>query len=107
MRSRCRHASPVPATSVTPRSRRFSPLPRLRRFIVTPSKMSASTSHTTDSFGTDDEHDSSQPRVRRSKGSVDMNKPPETISGNMTAAMCVYSRLFMRYMENKEPEAQQ
>ena len=29
--------------------------------------MSASTPHTTDSFGTDDEHDSSQPRVRRSK----------------------------------------
>ncbi|XP_039840932.1 uncharacterized protein LOC120700768 [Panicum virgatum] len=41
------------------------------------------------------------------RGSVDMNKPPEMISGNMTAAMCVYSRLFMRYMENKEPEAQQ
>ena len=29
--------------------------------------MSASTSHTIDSSGTDDEHDSSQPRVRRSK----------------------------------------
>jgi len=29
--------------------------------------MSATTSHTIDSFGTDDEHDSSQPRVRRSK----------------------------------------
>ena len=28
--------------------------------------MSATTSHTIDSFGTDDEHDSSQPRVRRS-----------------------------------------
>ena len=29
--------------------------------------MSASTSHTIDSSGTDDEHDLSQPRVRRSK----------------------------------------
>nr|CAB3480908.1 unnamed protein product [Digitaria exilis] len=40
-------------------------------------------------------------------GLVDMNKPPEMISGNMTAAMCVYSGLFMRYLEKKEPEVQQ
>ncbi|KAI4313477.1 hypothetical protein L6164_026455 [Bauhinia variegata] len=30
-------------------------------------------------------------------GLVDMNKPPEMISGNMTGAMCVYSALFMRF----------
>ena len=32
-----------------------------------PQKMYASTSHTIDSSGTDDEHDSSQPCVKRSK----------------------------------------
>ncbi|KAH0459608.1 hypothetical protein IEQ34_012422 [Dendrobium chrysotoxum] len=30
-------------------------------------------------------------------GLVDTQKPPEMISGNMTAAMCVYSGLFMRF----------
>ncbi|KAK6257774.1 hypothetical protein QUC31_001233 [Theobroma cacao] len=28
---------------------------------------------------------------------LDTKKPPETISGNMTAAMCVYSLLYMRF----------
>ncbi|KAE9447973.1 hypothetical protein C3L33_20138, partial [Rhododendron williamsianum] len=28
-------------------------------------------------------------------GLVDMKKPPEMISGNMTGAMCIYSALFM------------
>ncbi|CAL9047032.1 mitochondrial pyruvate carrier 1-like [Musa acuminata AAA Group] len=30
-------------------------------------------------------------------GLVDMQKPPEMISRNMTSAMCVYSALFMRF----------
>ncbi|KAM3400483.1 hypothetical protein ACQJBY_005384 [Aegilops geniculata] len=30
-------------------------------------------------------------------GMADMNKPPELISGHMTAVMCVYSGLFMRF----------
>ncbi|GAB4860476.1 pyruvate transporter mpc1 [Ancistrocladus abbreviatus] len=30
-------------------------------------------------------------------GLVDMNKPPEMISGNMTTVMCIYSGLFMRF----------
>ncbi|KAE8820549.1 mitochondrial pyruvate carrier 1-like [Hordeum vulgare] len=30
-------------------------------------------------------------------GMADMNKPPELISGRMTAVMCVYSGLFMRF----------
>ncbi|PON95309.1 Mitochondrial pyruvate carrier [Trema orientale] len=28
---------------------------------------------------------------------VDTKKPPEQISGNMTAVMCVYSAMFMRF----------
>ncbi|KAF4367651.1 hypothetical protein CsatB_021310 [Cannabis sativa] len=28
---------------------------------------------------------------------VDRKKPPELISGNMTAVMCVYSAMFMRF----------
>lgn len=36
-------------------------------------------------------------------GLVDMNKPPEMISGNMTAAMCVYSGLFMRFAWMVQP----
>ncbi|CAM0902209.1 unnamed protein product [Alopecurus aequalis] len=30
-------------------------------------------------------------------GMADINKPPEQISGGMTAVMCVYSGLFMRF----------
>ncbi|CAB4267671.1 unnamed protein product [Prunus armeniaca] len=36
-------------------------------------------------------------------GLADMNKPPEMISGNMTAAMCVYSALFMRFAWMVQP----
>ncbi|KAL8478568.1 hypothetical protein ACS0TY_030453 [Phlomoides rotata] len=36
-------------------------------------------------------------------GLVDMQKPPEMISGNMTAAMCVYSALFMRFAWMVQP----
>ncbi|WVZ64779.1 hypothetical protein U9M48_014253 [Paspalum notatum var. saurae] len=36
-------------------------------------------------------------------GLVDMNKPPEMVSGNMTAAMCVYSGLFMRFAWMVQP----
>ncbi|KAG2583804.1 hypothetical protein PVAP13_6KG257700 [Panicum virgatum] len=36
-------------------------------------------------------------------GLVDMNKPPEMISGNMTAVMCVYSGLFMRFAWMVQP----
>ncbi|XP_057767498.1 mitochondrial pyruvate carrier 1-like isoform X1 [Salvia miltiorrhiza] len=36
-------------------------------------------------------------------GLVDMKKPPEMISGNMTAAMCVYSGLFMRFAWMVQP----
>ncbi|KAI5014479.1 hypothetical protein ZWY2020_055869 [Hordeum vulgare] len=36
-------------------------------------------------------------------GLVDLNKPPEMISGNMTAAMCVYSGLFMRFAWMVQP----
>ncbi|KAF3786420.1 Mitochondrial pyruvate carrier 1 [Nymphaea thermarum] len=36
-------------------------------------------------------------------GLVDMQKPPEMISGNMTAAMCVYSGLFMRFAWMVQP----
>src|SRR5574341_363747 len=36
-------------------------------------------------------------------GLADMNKPPEMISGNMTAAMCVYSALFMRFAWMEQP----
>ncbi|KAA3459504.1 mitochondrial pyruvate carrier 1 [Gossypium australe] len=36
-------------------------------------------------------------------GLVDMNKPPEMISGNMTSAMCVYSALFMRFAWMVQP----
>ncbi|KAM0942609.1 putative mitochondrial pyruvate carrier [Dioscorea sansibarensis] len=36
-------------------------------------------------------------------GLVDMRKPPEMISGNMTAAMCVYSGLFMRFAWMVQP----
>ncbi|KAK8973448.1 hypothetical protein V6N11_064691 [Hibiscus sabdariffa] len=36
-------------------------------------------------------------------GLVDMNKPPEMISGNMTTAMCVYSALFMRFAWMVQP----
>ncbi|KAG2578652.1 hypothetical protein PVAP13_6NG118700 [Panicum virgatum] len=32
-----------------------------------------------------------------------MNKPPEMISGNMTAVMCVYSGLFMRFAWMVQP----
>uniref|UniRef100_A0A803QVC6 Mitochondrial pyruvate carrier n=1 Tax=Cannabis sativa TaxID=3483 RepID=A0A803QVC6_CANSA len=37
------------------------------------------------------------------QGLVDMQKPPEMISGNMTAAMCVYSALFMRFAWMVQP----
>ncbi|XP_050944651.1 uncharacterized protein LOC103484731 isoform X1 [Cucumis melo] len=37
------------------------------------------------------------------QGLADMNKPPEMISGNMTAAMCVYSGLFMRFAWMVQP----
>lgn len=37
------------------------------------------------------------------QGLVDLNKPPEMISGNMTAAMCVYSGLFMRFAWMVQP----
>uniref|UniRef100_A0A6M2F7T7 Mitochondrial pyruvate carrier n=1 Tax=Populus davidiana TaxID=266767 RepID=A0A6M2F7T7_9ROSI len=36
-------------------------------------------------------------------GLVDMKKPPEMISGNMTGAMCVYSALFMRFAWMVQP----
>jgi len=36
-------------------------------------------------------------------GLVDMQKPPDMISGNMTAAMCVYSGLFMRFAWMVQP----
>ncbi|KAI6675472.1 hypothetical protein NL676_003378 [Syzygium grande] len=36
-------------------------------------------------------------------GLVDMQKPPEMISGNMTAAMCIYSALFMRFAWMVQP----
>ncbi|KAL2465461.1 Mitochondrial pyruvate carrier 1 [Abeliophyllum distichum] len=36
-------------------------------------------------------------------GLVDMQKPPEIISGNMTAAMCIYSGLFMRFAWMVQP----
>ncbi|URE41743.1 hypothetical protein MUK42_07186 [Musa troglodytarum] len=36
-------------------------------------------------------------------GLVDMQKPPEMISRNMTAAMCVYSGLFMRFAWMVQP----
>ncbi|KAK4410777.1 Mitochondrial pyruvate carrier 1 [Sesamum angolense] len=36
-------------------------------------------------------------------GLVDTKKPPEMISGNMTAAMCVYSALFMRFAWMVQP----
>ncbi|GMN56796.1 hypothetical protein TIFTF001_025907 [Ficus carica] len=36
-------------------------------------------------------------------GLADMKKPPEMISGNMTAAMCVYSCLFMRFAWMVQP----
>ncbi|XP_058091183.1 mitochondrial pyruvate carrier 1 isoform X2 [Magnolia sinica] len=36
-------------------------------------------------------------------GLVDTQKPPEQISGNMTAAMCVYSGLFMRFAWMVQP----
>ncbi|OMO84025.1 hypothetical protein CCACVL1_11040 [Corchorus capsularis] len=36
-------------------------------------------------------------------GLVDMKKPPEMISGNMTSAMCVYSALFMRFAWMVQP----
>ncbi|KAG6529852.1 hypothetical protein ZIOFF_012067 [Zingiber officinale] len=34
---------------------------------------------------------------------VDTQKPPEMISGNMTAVMCVYSGLFMRFAWMVQP----
>uniref|UniRef100_A0A7C8ZNJ0 Mitochondrial pyruvate carrier n=1 Tax=Opuntia streptacantha TaxID=393608 RepID=A0A7C8ZNJ0_OPUST len=37
------------------------------------------------------------------QGLVDMKKPPEMISGNMTAAMCIYSALFMRFAWMVQP----
>ncbi|KAL9315267.1 hypothetical protein ACSQ67_016268 [Phaseolus vulgaris] len=36
-------------------------------------------------------------------GLVDMKKPPEMISGNMTTVMCVYSVLFMRFAWMVQP----
>ncbi|KAF5460019.1 hypothetical protein F2P56_019919 [Juglans regia] len=36
-------------------------------------------------------------------GLADMKKPPEMISGNMTAAMCIYSALFMRFAWMVQP----
>ncbi|XP_073100875.1 mitochondrial pyruvate carrier 1-like isoform X1 [Elaeis guineensis] len=36
-------------------------------------------------------------------GLVDTQKPPEMISGNMTAVMCVYSGLFMRFAWMVQP----
>ncbi|GAB4845748.1 pyruvate transporter mpc1 [Ancistrocladus abbreviatus] len=36
-------------------------------------------------------------------GLVDMKKPPEMISGNMTTAMCIYSGLFMRFAWMVQP----
>ncbi|XP_061362138.1 mitochondrial pyruvate carrier 1-like [Gastrolobium bilobum] len=36
-------------------------------------------------------------------GLVDMNKPPEMISGNLTGVMCVYSVLFMRFAWMVQP----
>ncbi|KAF8399908.1 hypothetical protein HHK36_015778 [Tetracentron sinense] len=37
------------------------------------------------------------------QGLVDTQKPPEMISSNMTAAMCVYSGLFMRFAWMVQP----
>ncbi|KAI8556258.1 hypothetical protein RHMOL_Rhmol05G0238900 [Rhododendron molle] len=37
------------------------------------------------------------------EGLVDMKKPPEMISGNMTGAMCIYSALFMRFAWMVQP----
>ncbi|KAG8634928.1 mitochondrial pyruvate carrier 1 [Manihot esculenta] len=34
---------------------------------------------------------------------VDTKKPPEMISGNMTAVMCVYSAMFMRFAWMVQP----
>ncbi|XVF39018.1 hypothetical protein PTKIN_Ptkin01aG0002000 [Pterospermum kingtungense] len=34
---------------------------------------------------------------------IDTKKPPEMISGNMTAAMCVYSMLYMRFAWMVQP----
>ncbi|KAF3329714.1 Mitochondrial pyruvate carrier 1 [Carex littledalei] len=34
---------------------------------------------------------------------IDAEKPPEMISGNMTAAMCIYSALFMRFAWMVQP----
>lgn len=36
-------------------------------------------------------------------GLVDLKKPPEMISGNMTTAMCIYSGLFMRFAWMVQP----
>ncbi|XP_068661335.1 mitochondrial pyruvate carrier 1-like isoform X1 [Aristolochia californica] len=36
-------------------------------------------------------------------GLVDTQKPPELISGNMTAVLCVYSGLFMRFAWMVQP----
>lgn len=36
-------------------------------------------------------------------GLVDLKKPPELISGNMTTAMCIYSALFMRFAWMVQP----
>ncbi|XP_033144641.1 mitochondrial pyruvate carrier 1 isoform X1 [Brassica rapa] len=36
-------------------------------------------------------------------GLVDMQKPPEMISGNMSSAMCIYSALFMRFAWMVQP----
>ncbi|KAM7254225.1 hypothetical protein ACFE04_029041 [Oxalis oulophora] len=36
-------------------------------------------------------------------GLMDIKKPPEMISGNMTSAMCVYSALFMRFAWMVQP----
>jgi len=36
-------------------------------------------------------------------GIADSSKPPEKISGPMTAAMCVYSALFMRFAYAVQP----
>ncbi|KAK7395051.1 hypothetical protein VNO78_15593 [Psophocarpus tetragonolobus] len=36
-------------------------------------------------------------------GLIDIKKPPEMISGNMTSVMCVYSALFMRFAWMVQP----
>lgn len=36
-------------------------------------------------------------------GLADTQKPPENISGNMTAVLCVYSLLFMRFAWKVQP----